>query len=79
MGRKKAKRTKIRKRAPLKLETKFDCVKCHHEKSVECKIHKASKIGNAYCRICEAQYSCNINSLDNPIDIYYRWIDDLNE
>lgn len=79
MGRKKSKRTKIRKPPLRKLETRFDCLKCHHEKVVECKINKNGKFGQAICRICEANFKCSVTPLDNPVDIYYRWIDTINE
>lgn len=78
MGRKKAKRVKVKRVIP-KLETRFDCLKCHHENVVQCKILKGDSVGVAYCSICEARYKCSVNSLDRPIDIYHYWADSLHK
>lgn len=78
MGRQKSQRGKLRKSsASQKLETRFDCLKCHNENVVQCKILKAEQKGFAHCTVCEAYFKCNINSLDGPIDIYHAWSDNL--
>lgn len=77
MGRKKSRRTTIKKRSIKPSNNKFDCPKCNHEKVVSCKINKNCKIGTAYCSVCESIYKCEINSLDQFVDIYHKWIDEL--
>lgn len=75
MGRKKAKRTKAKPRVAPKLETRFDCLKCNHEKVVQCKVSKEESKGYAFCTVCEAHFKCSVHSLDKPIDVYHAWAD----
>ncbi|KAI5154590.1 hypothetical protein ENBRE01_3409, partial [Enteropsectra breve] len=50
MGRgKKSARTKIKRKAPLKIETRFDCLVCNHENVVQCKLNKSTSQGVAFC------------------------------
>ena len=79
MGGKKAKRTKVKRIAPNKIETRFDCLKCNHEKVVQCKIMKGENKGYAFCTVCEAKYVCPAHSLDRPIDIYHYWADKIHK
>ena len=60
------------------METRFDCPRCNHEKTVHCKVLKGDDRGVAMCTICEASYSCRVHMLDRAIDIYHAWMDSLN-
>lgn len=46
--------------------------------SVEVKLKRASGIAELHCRTCKATWSRKIDSpLDEPVDVYYSWIDAL--
>jgi len=75
---KKKTRKMAQKKPKLKLESRFDCPVCNHENVVQCKIVSKSNSGVAFCNVCDARYGCQVTNLDNPIDIYYSWIDDVN-
>ncbi|KAI4290733.1 hypothetical protein PAPHI01_0007 [Pancytospora philotis] len=75
MGSKKSKRVKARPLKPAAMENRFDCMKCNHEKVVQCKISKEKRVGYAFCTVCEANFKCKVHQLDKPIDIYYAWMD----
>lgn len=76
MGRKKVRRTKIKKTKKIQpLEKRFACPKCNQDAVVHCKVVKHQSKGYAFCTICEAQFRCEANNLTNPIDIYSAWID----
>ncbi|KAI5169410.1 hypothetical protein PAEPH01_0685 [Pancytospora epiphaga] len=79
MGRKKSKRTKLKPRVFGKLDTRFDCPKCNHERVVQCRIDKEENKGHAFCTVCEAQFRCSVHSLDRPVDIYHAWADSIAE
>ena len=36
-------------------------------------------IATLVCRQCQAKWACKPTALDKPLDIYTRWIDQLNE
>lgn len=79
MGRRKVRRTKIKK-TPLvqPIEKRFACPKCHQDSVVQCRIMKVQKRGYAFCSVCEAQFRCKANNLTNPIDVYSEWVDECN-
>lgn len=78
MGRKKTRRSQIKStKTRQRMETRFNCPKCNNEYAVRCLIERASKIGIAYCTLCEAKYKCKSNSLTTPIDVYSAWIDEM--
>ncbi|KCZ75771.1 hypothetical protein H311_03242 [Anncaliia algerae PRA109] len=80
MGRKKTLRSKMkRKSAKSGLESRFNCPECSNENVVQCKVDKKINRGTAYCTICNASFTCKINNLSQPIDVYSNWIDNLNE
>ncbi|KAK8938848.1 hypothetical protein KSP39_PZI010943 [Platanthera zijinensis] len=76
MGRRKSRVKPAPRKRMAKLDTVFRCPFCNHESSVECRIDKKNKIGEASCRICEEKFSMIINALTEPIDIYSEWIDE---
>lgn len=78
MGKRKVKRTKLRRRKIKPLDTRFSCPVCNNEQVVVCKMVRNSSIGHATCQLCGASYSCKINKLSHPIDIYSSWIDEVN-
>ena len=75
---KKKTRKQIVKKPGLKLETRFDCPICSHENVDHCKLVSKVKRGYANCSVCNATFSCEISNIDNPVDVYHNWIDDLN-
>ncbi|UKK01181.2 hypothetical protein MACK_001994 [Theileria orientalis] len=84
MGRRKTKKIKQSKSSLVlknrnKIDREFHCNKCQHDKSVSIKIDMRSAVGFLKCRICGVDFSTRITSLDEPIDVYTAWIDDLRE
>ncbi|BAM41077.1 uncharacterized protein TOT_030000338 [Theileria orientalis strain Shintoku] len=84
MGRRKTKKIKQSKSSLVlknrnKIDKEFHCNKCQHDKSVSIKIDMRSAVGFLKCRICGVDFSTRITSLDEPIDVYTAWIDDLRE
>ncbi|GBB94449.1 hypothetical protein RclHR1_02360007 [Rhizophagus clarus] len=74
MGKRKTKR-KPKPKKKLVLDTHFDCIACHHEKSVDVKMQRDAKVGNLNCRICGIKFQSTINPLSDPVDVYYEWVD----
>ncbi|KAF9141046.1 hypothetical protein BGX30_005564 [Mortierella sp. GBA39] len=64
------------KREP-KLDKVFDCLLCHHTKSVICKLDFESRAGTLICTICPARYCCHINHLSKEVDVYGEWVDHI--
>ncbi|UKJ88801.1 hypothetical protein MACJ_002047 [Theileria orientalis] len=84
MGRRKTKKIKQSKSSLVlknrnKIDREFHCNKCQHDKSVSIKIDMRSALGFLKCRICGVDFATRITSLDEPIDVYTAWIDDLRE
>jgi len=79
MGRRKTRRKVIKKKIDNKLPNTFKCPFCSHESSVECSIDKAKEIGRITCRICDVNYTTEINELTAAIDVYSEWIDQCEE
>ena len=77
MGRKKSRRVAIKRRKNTVQSKKFDCPKCNHENVVSCKIFKNIGAGEASCSVCESNYKCKINRLDQQIDVYHYWLDEV--
>ena len=77
MGRKRGIRKPQRKNKPkAKLETIFDCPFCYSIASVTCKLEKRKTgLGRLYCLDCNARFVTSVGSLDEPIDVYAKWID----
>mmetsp|Transcript_23236 Transcript_23236/g.30094 ORF Transcript_23236/g.30094 Transcript_23236/m.30094 type:complete len:111 (-) Transcript_23236:1300-1632(-) len=73
--RKKSTTKKAVKRKKPTLSTQFKCPFCSHEGSVEARLDYDSEVGSLECRVCNATYSCSINYLSEPIDIFSEWID----
>ncbi|TBT99158.1 Elf1-like transcription elongation factor [Hamiltosporidium tvaerminnensis] len=79
MGRKKTRRSQIKtKKRSDRMENRFNCPECNNESVVKCKIEKSSRLGYAYCTLCEASYKCSVNNLSHPVDVYSSWIDNFN-
>lgn len=76
--RKKSSRTPV-KRVIQKLDTKFNCLFCNHDKSVSCTLDKKNSIGTLSCKICGQSFQTRINSLSQPVDIYSDWFDAVEE
>ncbi|CAE6517023.1 unnamed protein product [Rhizoctonia solani] len=78
MGKRKSSKKQQTKIKPT-LDTTFNCLFCHHEKSVTCKIDKKEGLGYLSCKICAQHYQCKIHHLSEPIDVYSSWIDACDE
>jgi transcription elongation factor Elf1 len=76
MGRKSTRKS-VKKQTAQKLESRFDCPICNHENVVQCKLISKMKRGMASCSVCESRFSCEITTLDKPIDVYHMWIDQV--
>uniref|UniRef100_T1H732 Transcription elongation factor 1 homolog n=1 Tax=Megaselia scalaris TaxID=36166 RepID=T1H732_MEGSC len=76
MGRRKSKRKPPAKRkAIMPLDQQFNCPFCNHEKSCEVKMDKSRNTARITCRVCLEEFSCTINFLSEPIDVYNDWVD----
>ncbi|CAI4568392.1 AMP_1a_G0031950.mRNA.1.CDS.1 [Saccharomyces cerevisiae] len=79
MGKRKKSTRKPTKRLVQKLDTKFNCLFCNHEKSVSCTLDKKNSIGTLSCKICGQLFQTRINSLSQPVDVYSDWFDAVEE
>ena len=76
---KKKTRRKVVKPPQPKLDTVFSCYKCGHKKTIEVKFNRKEKSAILRCKACGLKYKTKIRPADAYIDIYYRWIDDIEE
>ena len=74
---KKKTRRKIVKPPQPKLDTVFNCFKCGQKKTVAVKFNRREKTAHLQCKSCKTDFETNIRPADAYIDIYYRWIDEL--
>ena len=74
---KKKTRRKIVKPPQPKLDTVFNCLICGHKKSVVVKFNRKEKTGHLRCKVCSANFETNIFPADAYIDVYYRWVDEI--
>ena len=74
---KKKTRRKVIKPPQPKLETIFNCPKCGHKKTVAVTFIKKDKLGLLVCKNCRRNFETKIRSADAYIDVYYKWIDEL--
>ena len=74
---KKKSRRKIIKAPVPKLDTVFNCPLCGHKKTVAVVFNKKENIGYLRCKGCKEEYTSNLRRADAYIDIYYRWVDEL--
>ena len=74
---KKKSRRKIIKAPVPKLDTVFNCPLCGHKKTVAVIFNKKENIGYLRCKGCKEEYTSNLRRADAYIDIYYRWVDEL--
>ncbi|CAL9733589.1 transcription elongation factor 1 [Monosporozyma servazzii] len=79
MGKRKKSSTGPAKRVTQKLDTKFNCLFCNHDKSVSCTLDKKNSIGTLSCKICGQSFQTRINSLSQPVDVYSDWFDAVEE
>mmetsp|Transcript_1615 Transcript_1615/g.1097 ORF Transcript_1615/g.1097 Transcript_1615/m.1097 type:complete len:88 (+) Transcript_1615:3-266(+) len=75
MGKKKSRKIKVMKAAPLKVEKVFDCPYCQHKGTIEIKIQRTKGVAHLSCRICTINYQTEINKLTKEVDVYCQWID----
>ena len=78
-----AKKRKGRRKAPkkkrAKLSVTFKCPMCYSVDAVDVVLNFKDKVGKLRCRRCSDGYSCVINDLSAPVDVYCTWIDALEE
>ncbi|CCF60120.1 hypothetical protein KAFR_0J00520 [Kazachstania africana CBS 2517] len=79
MGKRKKSSRKPVQRVVQKLDTKFNCLFCNHEKSISCTLDKKNNIGALTCKICGQSFQTRINSLSQPVDVYSDWFDAVEE
>lgn len=79
MGKRKKPTRKPQKKIALKLDTKFNCLFCNHDKSVNCTLDKKNSIGSLQCKICGQAFQTRINGLSQPVDVYSDWFDAVEE
>ncbi|OIR57637.1 MAG: Elf1-like putative transcription elongation factor [Amphiamblys sp. WSBS2006] len=66
---------KVRKRPRPKVPTVFNCPVCYKKNTVVCKIDKHR--ATVRCRECGAQKEFVSAPLDEKIDVYTKWVDNL--
>ncbi|KAH7829828.1 putative Transcription elongation factor 1 [Monocercomonoides exilis] len=80
MGKRKARKLKPKAKPKLpKVPTIFDCPFCNQEKSVGVSIDKSTMIAKIRCSMCTADFQTTAGYLDEPIDLYCKWIDKCKE
>lgn len=79
MGKRKKSTRTPAKKLVLKLDTKFNCLFCNHDKSVSCTLDKKNSIGSLQCKICGQSFQTRINSLSQAVDVYSDWFDAVEE
>lgn len=79
MGKRKKSTRTPAKRVVLKLDTKFNCLFCNHDKSVSCTLDKKNSIGSLQCKICGQSFQTRINGLSQAVDVYSDWFDAVEE
>lgn len=79
MGKRKKSSRGPAKRVTQKLDTKFNCLFCNHDKSVSCTLDKKNSIGTLSCKICGQSFQTRITSLSQPVDVYSDWFDAVEE
>ncbi|KAJ4306517.1 hypothetical protein N0V88_001321 [Collariella sp. IMI 366227] len=57
------------------LPTRFTCLFCNHENSVEVKMEKKAGVGSLECKICGQRFQCGVNYLSAAVDVYSEWVD----
>ncbi|KAE8221584.1 hypothetical protein CF319_g5087 [Tilletia indica] len=77
--RKSAKKPNAGKKKLAPLQTNFNCLFCNGVAAILCKIDKNEGVGSLSCKLCGTKWSCPIQDLDEPIDIYSYWIDACDE
>ena len=76
---KKRQRKKIYKIPVPKLEKTFNCPECGRKKVVEVRFNKKENKGYLRCRACGENYETKLKRASCPIDVYYQWIDHIDE
>ena len=76
---KKRQRKKIYKIPLPKLEKTFNCPECGRKKVVEVRFNKKENKGYLRCRACGENYEAKLKRASCPIDVYYQWIDHIDE
>lgn len=79
MGKRKKSSRGPAKKIVQKLDTKFNCLFCNHDKAVTCALDKKNSIGTLNCKICGQNFQTRINSLSQPVDVYSDWFDAVEE
>ena len=74
---KKKTRRKVIKAPIPKLDTIFNCPLCGQKKTVAVTFDKKINIGYLRCKACKKSYESKIKRADTFIDIYYRWVNQL--
>ena len=60
----------MKKKVAHAVATVFKCLFCNHEASVQCKLNLNSMIGDLVCRICDAKFETQINTLTGACQEY---------
>ena len=78
MGRRRRRAVQLQKK-DNKLDIAFDCPFCNNLRSVEVKLKRPVELAELKCRACGVGYSCRINYLMEPVDVYAEWVDEAAE
>eukprot|EP00930_Biecheleria_cincta_P016945 TRINITY_DN13609_c0_g1_i1.p1 TRINITY_DN13609_c0_g1~~TRINITY_DN13609_c0_g1_i1.p1 ORF type:complete len:781 (-),score=125.03 TRINITY_DN13609_c0_g1_i1:147-2489(-) len=78
MGRRRARARAPPQRIP-KLPREFDCLFCCGHETVQVKMDRVLGMGFLKCRVCKASFQMRCCYLDEPVDVYGRWVDEATE
>jgi transcription elongation factor Elf1 len=77
MGKRKSAAKPPPRKKPPKIPSVFDCPKCNVEKCVEVSLNTKDRVGSVTCRNCGEKYDMKLKDLDEGIDVYTAWCDEL--
>lgn len=61
------------------IQKTFKCMYCETENSVYVTIKKKDKEGSLKCNKCLRGFSCTITHLDEAVDVYFKWVEAVEE
>lgn len=79
MGKRKTTTRKPAKKAKVSQPKTFDCIFCRGDGTVTITLDKKEMLGNLKCRVCGKNFQSNLTALDEAVDVYAYWNDDVEE
>lgn len=57
----------------------FDCLFCNGRDTIEVRMDRTLEMGSLKCRVCPASFQMQSCYLDEPVDVYSKWVDEATE